>query len=158
MMMKRKNSLIKRGLSIVLLLIFVFSFSAGVFAATWRTGNVPENGRNTSAIVVSLTNKNKDAYIKIHTYADKNRFSWLKDKAVKERNCTLSVTMRDKNNRWVWENSINTGSGGKKMKLGKDHSVYRIYLRHPNNIHCWDAFHYCPRYWGVECVSNCSVK
>lgn len=146
------------AIAVVLLVVLTLSFSAVVFAATWRTGNVPENGSNTSAIVVTLQNKKKDAYIKIHTYADKNRFSWLTDKAVKERNCSLSVTMRDKNNKWVWENSINTGSGGKKMKLGCDHSVYRIYLRHRTNVHCYDWGHYCPRYWGVECVSNCSVK
>ena len=152
------NRIRKTIIAIVLMVVLTLSFSIVAFAATWRTGNVPGGGRNTGAITVTLSNKKKNAYIKMHAYAYKNRFSAITDKAVKERNCTLSVTMRDKNNKWIWENSINTGFSGKKMKLGKDHALYKIYLRHPQNVHCWDVGHYCPIYWGVECVSNCSVK
>jgi len=158
--MKERRTIRKSVLSLLLVLTLAFSTQLCTFANSWRTGNVPNNNVNTGAITVTLSNKNKDAYIKVHAYADKNRFSWLTDKAVKERNCTFTVTMRDKNGKWVWEGKINTGSGGKKMKLGKDHSVYKLYLRH-TQYHAGEHFdlgHYCPRYWGIECVSNCTVK
>ena len=146
-------------IAFVMMVACVFELALPASAASWRTGNVPTNSRNTGAITVTLTNKNKDAYIKIHTYAAKNRFEGLKaNPQVKERNCTLDVTMRDTNGKWIWENRINTGSGGKKMKLGKDHAVYKLYLKHTYSVRCWDVGHYCPVYWGVECVSNCSVK
>ena len=156
-----KNSKFKRLLTLVLLAaVLTCSLQMSTFAASWRTGNVPGGGKNTSAITVTLNNKNKNAYIKIHAYAYKNRFSWLTNNAVKERNCTFTVTMRDKYGNWVWEGKINTGIGGKKLKLGKDHGVYKIYIRH-THYHSgeqYDIGHYCPIYWGVECVSNCSVK
>ena len=99
--------------------VLVFGISIPVVAASWRTGCFPSNGKNTSAITVSLTNKNKDAYIKIHTYTAKNRAEALKSNpATKERSCSVHVTMRDNNGKWIWEGDISSGSWGKKMKLG----------------------------------------
>lgn len=143
----------------VMMIACAFELASPAAAATWRTGNFPSNSRNTSAITVTLTNKSKNAYVRIHTYAAANRFEGVKSNPkVKERSCSVDVTMRDANGKWIWENNITTGSGGKKMKLGNDHSVYNLYLKHTYSVHCWDVGHYCPIYWGVECVSNCTVK
>ena len=116
------------------------------FAATWRTGRVPGNG-NTSAITVRLTNQKKNAYVKIHGYSKKN----------KEKSYRFHVTMRDQKGRWIWEGDIKTGSGGKKLKLGNDHAVYKLYLRHEFAPDCLGWGDCCPTYWGVQCTSNCQV-
>ena len=155
----RKKKWRSNIIAFLMIALLVFGISIPVVAASWRTGCFPSNGKNTSAITVSLTNKNKDAYIKIHTYTAKNRAEALKSNpATKERSCSVHVTMRDNNGKWIWEGDISSGSWGKKMKLGKDHKVYKLYLRHNKTVHCWDVGHYCPLYWGIECVSNCSVK
>ena len=122
-------------------------------AATWRTGCIPSNSQNTSDISVFLTNTNKDAKIKIHGYGNTG---WPTQD--KERNVKLYVTMRTWDGRWIWGGSIWTGSNGKTMKLGRDHSWYKISLRHDYNVHCWDFGHCCPKYYGIECIKNCSVS
>ena len=138
------------ALALILALTFV-SLSINVSAASWRTGNVPDESKNTSAITVSLTNKNKKGYIKLHGYVK----GIIK---TKEKNCKFHVTMRDNKGKWLWEGDVTTGSKGVKLKLGKDHSVYKIYLKHIRNVHCLDVGHNCPTYWGIECKTNCSVK
>ena len=145
-------------IAFVMMIACVFELASPAVAATWRTGNFPSNNKNTSAITVTLTNKSKDAYVRIHTYTAKNSFEALKSNpATKERSCSVYVTMRDVSGNWIWGGEISSGSGGKKMKLGCDHSVYRLYLKHPYSINCYGG-HYCPIYWGVECVTNCSVS
>lgn len=144
-------------IAFAMMFVCVFELASPAAAATWRTGNIPKNSKNSSAITVTLTNKNKAAYVKIHTYGPKNALEAVKSNPkCKERSASIDVTMRDANGKWIWENNITTGSGGKKMKLGCDHSVYKLYLKHTYSIHCWE--HICPIYWGVECVSNCSVS
>ena len=135
--------------------VFMILSCSLVSAATWRIGCVPDRGDNTSGIVVRLTNKKKNAKVKIHTYAPTKRSFYTKED---ERGCDLYVTMRDQKGRWIWGGDIKTGRWGKTLNLGNDHSVYVIYLKHKKSIHCWDFFHYCPKYYGVECTSNCSVK
>lgn len=144
---------VKRFLSLVLVIVVLSLIAIPASAASWRTGCIPSNSKNTSAITVTLTNKNKDAKIKIHGYGN---LGW--PTADKERNVKLYVTMRTKNGSWIWGGSIWTGSNGKTMNLGKNHSQYKIYLRHDYSIHCWDVGHCCPKYYGIECTKNCSVS
>ena len=132
-------------------------------AASWRTGNFPSSG-NTSAITVNLSNKSKDAYIKVHTYG----YSDYKGSSGKN----VYVTMRNTNGGWIWGGSITAGSSGKKMRLGHDNAKYKIYLKHDtascrkNNPGLYRNYsndslyfrHECPTSWGIECVSNCSVS
>lgn len=121
-------------------------------AATWRTGRFNGN-KDTSAITVRLSNTRKKATVKIHAYGT---IGWPTKH--KERDCKLYVTMRNTRGGWIWGGNINTGSWGKTMNLGCDNSVYRIYLKHPYSIHCWDFGHCCPDEWAVQCTSNCSVS
>lgn len=159
-----KSTCRKKWTSIIvaftMMIVCLIELAAPAAAATWKTGNFPKTSKNTGAITVTLTNKKKDAYIKIHTYAAKNYVDKQNTNTtnVKERSCSVDVTMRDVNGKWIWENNISTCSGGKKMRLGCNHSVYKLYLKHTYGVHCWDVGHFCPIYWGVECVSNCSVR
>lgn len=143
---------------VALALIFTFSLAVPARAGDWRTGYVPSGGGDTSAIVV-FNNTNKNAYIRLHAYVQKGLIprSAESNPEGKEGNCTLHVTMKDENDNFIWEGDVNTGSGarrGIKLKLGPDHRVYKIYLRHEYSIHCWE--HKCPIYWGVETLSNAS--
>lgn len=144
----------KRFFSMMLVLVILLSIMVlPASAASWRTGCIPSNNGNTSAIPVLLTDTNKDAKIKIHGYGNTG---WPTQD--KERNVKLYVTMKTWDNRWIWGGSISTGSKGKTMTLGNDHSWYNIYLRHDYSIHCWDVGHCCPKYYGIECIKNCSVS
>lgn len=145
---------LQRFLSLTLVAMTIaLTFAIPVSAASWRTGCIPSNHSNTSAISVFLTNTNKDAKIKIHGYGN---LGW--PTTDKERNVKLYVTMKTWDNRWIWGGTISTGSNGKTMTLGNDHSWYKIYLRHDYSIHCWDFGHCCPKYYGIECIKNCSVS
>ena len=96
----------------------VFELASPAAAATWRTGCFPSNSRNTSAITVTLTNTNKAAYIRIHTYGPKNAIENIKNNpACKERSASVDVTMRDANGKWIWENNITTGSSGDRKSV-----------------------------------------
>ena len=65
--------------------------------------------------------------------------------------------MRDIYGNWVWEGDIETGSSGKVLKLGCDHSAYQICIRQNElTVHQWGWLTYAD-YWGIECVSNCEV-
>ena len=147
---------LKRLLALTLVIATLVSvFVVPASAASWRTGCIPSNHTNTSAISVFLTNTRKDAKIKIHGYGNTG---WPTQD--KERNVKLYVTMKTWDNRWIWGGSIWTGSRGKTMNLGNDYSWYKIYLRHDYSIHCWDVGlgHCCPKYYGIECTKNCSVS
>lgn len=145
---------LKRLLALALVVISLTSiFALPASAASWRTGCIPSNHKNTSAISVFLTNTSKDAKIKIHGYGNTDYST-----QDKERNVNLYVTMKTWDNRWIWGGAISTGSAGKTMTLGHDHSWYKIYLRHDYSIRCWDFGHCCPKYYGIECVKNCSVS
>ncbi len=148
--MKKMKRLLAVALAVVSL---ISAFAIPVSAASWRTGCVPSNNKDTSAISVFLTNTSKDAKIKIHGYGTTD---WSAQN--KERNVKLYVTMKTWDNRWIWGGSIWTGSNGKTMTLGNGQSWYKIYLRHDYSIHCWDFGHCCPKYYGIECIKNCTVS
>ena len=152
-----KSKIIIKVMSLVLVIVTMFSITAvSASAATWRTGNIPSYNRDTGYTTVRLSSTKKDAKIKIHTYY----INPLTRKS-KEGNSRLYVTMRDTNGRWIWGGNIDTGSKGKTMTLGRDHSVYRIYLREVQCPGIWyyrtfNTYHY-PDYWGIECTKNCYI-
>lgn len=152
-----KSKVFIKIMSLVLVLVTVFSImTISASAATWRTGNIPANNRDTGYTTVRLDSTKKDAKIKIHTYY----INPLTRKS-KEGNSRLYVTMRDTNGRWIWGGNIDTGSSGKTLTLGKGHSAYRIYLREVQCPEIWyyrtfNTYHY-PDYWGIECTKNCHI-
>lgn len=124
-------------------------------AASWRTGNIPSNYRNSGYTTVYLNNTRSDAKIKIHTYYRSVTG------ASKEGKSRVYITMKDTSNRWIWGGSIDTGRNGKTMTLGKDHSAYRIYIREVklNGIKYYDWSGYNrPVHWAIECTKNCYVN
>ena len=152
-----KNKSFIKVMSLVLVVVTLFSIiSVSASAATWRKGNIPANNRDTGYTTVWLDSTKKDAKIKIHTYY----INPLTNKS-KEGNSRLYVTMRDIHGRWIWGGNIDTGSNGKTMNLGRDHSAYRIALREVQCPGIWyyrviNAYHY-PDYWGIECTKNCHI-
>jgi hypothetical protein len=149
-----QNKAFKKILSLTLVLVTLLSLMAvSASAATWRTGNIPSNYRNTGYTTVRLSNTRSNAKIKIHAYY--TLFPYGKGY---EGNSRLYITMRDTGGRWIWGGEINTGRYGKTMNLGKDHSAYRIYIREVQlpGIKYFENY-YHPTYWGIECTKNCYI-
>lgn len=151
-----KNKFLIKTASLLLIIATIFSiFTISASAATWRTGNIPSYNRNTGATTVYLSSTSKDAKIKIHAY-----HTTALGRS-KEGNSRLYVTMRDTKGRWIWGGNIDTGSSGKTLTLGRDHSAYRIYLREVQCPGIWyyrffNPYYY-PTYWGIECTRNCYI-
>lgn len=136
----------------VVMSLSVFSAAFSAQAASWRTGNV-NGSKNSGYTTVYLSNKKKDAKIKIHSYtyllpANRNK--------AKEKSTSFHITMRTTGGKWIWEGDIKTGSSGKTMKLGKDHSAYKICIRQ-NDIPFGSYTLNYAKYWGIECTSNCYI-
>ena len=77
-----------------------------------------------SYVTVKLNMNCGAGYVKIFTY---DLYGWKTD-------AKIHVTLRDTNGRWIWEGDTTSGS---RLKLGSDHSAYRIYVRpasYPNTI------------------------
>ncbi len=123
-------------------------------AATWKTGNVPSNCRDSGYTTVYLSNTRKSATIKIHAYH--TLFSGGKGT---EGNSRLYVTMRSTSGRWIWGGAIDTGRYGKSLTLGNNYSAYRIAIREVrvNGLAYYRAInpYYYPSYYAIECRSNC---
>ncbi len=67
-----------------------------------------------------LLNKRGKQYakVKLQTYNSSNATGW-------KTSGKVVVTMRDENGNYIWSG---TKKGGDTLKLGDDHSVYRIYV------------------------------
>ena len=145
-----KKSFTKRIAVVLSVILLLVTSACPVFADSWRTGNVVR-GRDSGYTTIWLNNTGKDAKIKIHSYT-----TFLSNEG-KEASTTFHITMRDINGNWVWEGDIETGSSGKTLKLGCDHSAYKICIRQNElNVHQWGWLTYAD-YWGIECVSNCDI-
>lgn len=148
---------IKKILAIIMVVACtVTAYSTSASAAKWRTGNIPAYNRDTGYTTVRLDNTKKNAKIKIHTYT-----SLFRNGKGYEGNARLYVTMRDTRGRWIWGGNIDTGSNGKTLTLGKDHSAYRIYLREVQMpgiyyYRFFNTYNY-PTYWAIECTKNCHI-
>ncbi len=72
--MNKRHLKFKPILSLLLAVLMIVGLQCTAYASSdWRTGNVPSNGENTSAITITLTNMNKDAEIKVHGYASNGK-------------------------------------------------------------------------------------
>lgn len=111
----------KKTFAIVLVIVLfasIATFSAS--AAQWKTGNF-----GSGYTTVKLDNPKKDGYIKIHTYNCIKGNHSGQCFGAGETYAKLKVTFRDTKGKWICD--FNTTSGT-KLKLGKDHSAYRIYI------------------------------
>lgn len=146
-----KSKMFTKVISLILVVVTVFSTMAiSASAAKWRTGRVPNSG-NSGYTTVRLSNTNKDAKIKIHSYT-----YLINPNNAKEKSTSFHVTMRTTSNKWLWEGDITTGSKGKTMNLGHNNSAYKICIRQ-NSIPFGSWTLNYANYWGIECTKNCYV-
>ncbi|MBO5306287.1 MAG: hypothetical protein J6B12_05935 [Clostridia bacterium] len=115
----------KKLITIVLTLIMAFSV---IPATTLQTSAVTSAKINSSSyctvkINQSLINKKGKQYakVKLKTY---DMLGWFNSGA------KVKITLKDGNGKFIcsW-----VGKGGDTLKLGDDHSVYRIYVDYYNN-------------------------
>lgn len=122
-----------------------------VYANTlWRTGNFDLGYTAKGYTTVTLNKNSGNAYIYIYSY----------DMMGVKSSGQMHVTLTDNNGKWLWEGNISSGA---KLKLGNDHSQYRIYIAkrtYPNTVvgngdnfvnegKCFS--------WGIKCSSNCYI-
>ena len=118
-------------------------------AATWRTGNFG-NGYTT----VRLSNTKKAGYIRVRTYNCVRIGNHTgKCTGAGQTNAKLRITLRKTNGNWICQ--FNTTSKT-KLKLGNDHSAYRVYIAcrqdlgsAQNFINLGNCSH-----WAIECAGN----
>lgn len=116
----------------VMIVISCFTMTA---SAQTHWLSVPSNYNNTYT-TASLTNARKDAKVKVNVTCTK----------------PVSIKMTDTRNRVIWSetNAIPVSwmnCGNRTFRLGKDHSVYRLYFK-SNGVGSVT----------VKAVSNCKVK
>lgn len=146
--MKTKNT--RKAFAIIgamIIIISVFSsFAVTVSAASWRTGYFDSGYVAKGYTTVKLSNLKKNAYIKIFTYSSAG---W-------KTSGKIHVTLRDTRGKWICE--FNTTSGT-KLKLGKDHSAYRVYIAKQHLEKPSDDFINCGKcqMWAINAVSNCYI-
>lgn len=119
-------------------------------AKKWRTGNF-DSGYTAKGYTTVTLNKNAgDAYIKVYSYDD-----WGN-----KTSGQMHVILKDYKGNFIWEGDI---SSGDKLKLGDDHSEYRVYISkksYPNTvIGNGDNFINVGKChsWAIECTKNCYI-
>ena len=130
--------------SLIIVMSVFASFAVTASAASWKTGNFDSGYVAKGYTTVRLSNLKKDAYIKIFTYSN---LGW-------KTSGKIHVTLRDTRGKWICE--FNTTSGT-KLKLGKDHSAYRVYVAKQHLKKDADDFLNCGKcqMWAINAVSNC---
>jgi len=142
----------KRLLAVLLAVISVFTvFSAtqlNASAATWRTGRFDDGyyARGYTTVYLTRNNKGKLQNGKIKVYSYNSVTGW-------KTNGKLHIVLRTTGGKWICE--FNTTSGS-TLKLGNDHSAYRVYIcaqdlksDAKNFINLGNC-----GYWAIECKSN----
>lgn len=116
----------------------------------WRTGNF-DSGYTAKGYTTVTLNKNAgNASVKIYSY----------DMTGHKTNGKMHVTLRSNTGSWIWEGDITSGD---TLKLGNDHSQYRIYIakkQYPNTvIGNGDDFINVGKCqsWAINCTSNCYI-
>ncbi len=115
----------KRILSVMLTLLMVFSMipAASLTAHAATSAKTDSSAYCTVKISQSLINKRGRQYatVKIKTY---DMTGWYNTRA------KVRITLKDGNGNYIcsW-----IGRGGDTLKLGDDHSVYRIYVSYYDN-------------------------
>lgn len=140
---------LKRLIALVLVILTLGStLVLSASAASWRTGNFG-NGYTT----VYLNNTRQNGYIKIHTYncvkGNHTGSCWGSG----ETNAKLCVTLRDTRGNWICQFDTTSRT---KLKLGNDHSAYRVYIACRQDLGAaanFDNLGKCS-HWAIEPVSN----
>lgn len=81
----------------------------------WRTGLFDSGYTAKGYTTIKLDNTTETSYIYIYTY----------DINGKKTKGKMHITLRDSNGKWLWEGDV---TGGSRLKLGKNHSEYRVYI------------------------------
>ena len=143
-----KKSLITKFISIVLIVMTIAStFTATASAASWKTGAFDSGYTARGYTTVRLSDTRKNGYIKIYTYDMTGRSSGGK----------MHITLRTTSGKWICEFDASSGA---KLKLGNDHSAYRVYIAvksYSNSVKGQgDDFTNRGKcvYWAINCVSN----
>lgn len=142
---------IKRITALVLVVATLLAVTAfATSAASWRTGNF--GGYNSGYTTVYLSNRNKDGYVRIHTYNCVKNNHTGKCAGSGETVAKLRVTFKTTANKWICQ--FNTTSKS-KLKLGKDHSAYKINIAVRQDLGANNIINLgkCS-HWAIETVSN----
>ena len=144
-----------------MLIVSVLMTSTSAFAATWRTGDCTSSDTNYKyCATVCLNNTKKAGYIRFHTYyclkGKGHSGPCPKWPGAKETRGKVSLKFTTTSGKWLCE--FNT-TGGSKLKLGNDHSAYKIYHR-LKKMNAADQFINRPEctHWAIETVSNTYIK
>ena len=146
-MLKTNKRRILSFATMLIIIISVFaSFAVTASAASWQTGRFDSGYTAKGYTTVRLSNTKKAGYIKIFTY----------DVLGKKTSGEMHITLRDYRGRWICE--FDTKSG-KKLKLGNDHSAYRVYIakkKISSPAKDWINVGKCQT-WAINTVSNCYI-
>ena len=147
----------KQILSVVLTLLMVFSMipAASLTAHAATSAKTDSSAYCTVRISQSLINKRGKQYatVKIKTY---DMTGWYNTGA------KVRITLRDGNGKYIcsW-----IGKGGDTLKLGDDHSVYRIYVSYydnPGNNFISQGNNFtnlgASYKWKISNAKNCSIS
>ena len=110
----------KKKLFALLMTVIVFSTMFALPAMAVTKSRFNSGDYCTVRIDQKLLNKRGKQYakVKLQTYNSENATSW-------KTSGKVVVTMRDENGDYIWSG---VKTGGDTLKLGDDHSIYRIYV------------------------------
>lgn len=132
----------------VILIVSVLStvVPTSVLAAVWKTGNLVNYNQECGYTLVCFDNLKKDAYVKIYAYKSNGKEIKLKD--------TMHVIMRTTSGKWICEFDTKSGS---KLRLGNDHTAYRIYIKRTFTETYNPKEKNRAKYWGLKTYKNCRI-
>ena len=120
-------------------------------AVKWKTGRFDTGYVAKGYTTVKLNRNVTNGYMRIHTY----------DQLGVKSSGEIHVTLRDAKGNWICEFDTKSGS---KLKLGNDHSEYRVYIAkksYPNTI-IGQGDDFINRgkcvCWGIECLDGSYIK
>lgn len=142
----RKRRVISFAAMLIIVMTLFASLGITASAASWKTGNFDAGYTAKGYTTVRLSNTKKDAYIKIYTY----------DVLGHKTSGQIHVTLRDNKGKWICEFDTTSGT---KLRLGNDHSVYRVYVakkRISSTAKDWTNVGKC-QMWAIKAESNCFI-
>lgn len=147
----KKISKIIAMLTVAIILITAMIIPASAASKQYLTGRMASGW--TSPHTVYLTNTKKDAKIKVTFY--KTSVLQGLPNANKGKACSAKIRIRmtDAGGHIIWEGKKSVPKSGVTLKLGHDHSYYRIQFYDAGTL--GDNV---PSYWCIECSSNCTVQ
>ena len=116
----------------------------------WKTGNFDSGYVAKGYTTVTLNKNAGNASVKIYSY----------DMSGHKTSGKMHVTLRSNTGSWIWEGDI---SSGDSLKLGNDHSQYRVYIakkQYPNTVigNGDDFINVGKCYsFAIECKTNCYI-